>query len=108
MIAKRSEHFIEDIGTRDILNRYIAEIRTFKAKHSSFGQDDLIKIHKLISPVDKIKKHQKLRNAIFYQIFPSIRGNSVSRSLFRRERFHIFGLATTKRFVGKSLLWLNQ
>lgn len=31
MIAKRGEHFIEDIVPRDILNQYVAEIKAFRA-----------------------------------------------------------------------------
>lgn len=31
MIAKRGEHFIEDIVPRDLLNQYVAEIKTFRA-----------------------------------------------------------------------------
>lgn len=36
-IARRGEHFIEDIVPRDILNQYIAEIRAFKANEVKQG-----------------------------------------------------------------------
>ncbi len=35
MIAKRGEHFIEDIVPGDILNQYIAEIKAFKSKQAN-------------------------------------------------------------------------